>query len=238
MRNPNAGEPFTDSDDAIAAALQDVSIPTLLLSCVHMTDDESVRRSILDGPLKPAGLFLNEVQGYMSEEDKAAARTLALDIIRDYRDRGCPEPAPIDPVRLKQMMTWLVAGDVGDEYMPMMLEEMGLDGRDAREAQFHSAAGARAEFPVIVIGCGQSGLLAAIRLQQAGVPYTVIEKNPGVGGTWWENSYPGARVDVGNHFYCYSFEASDHWSEFFARQPELQTYFSDVMERHLSLIHI
>jgi len=232
MRNPNAGEPFTDSDDAIAAALRDVSIPTLLLSCIHMTDDEAVRRSILEGPLKPAGLFLNEVQGYMSEEDKAAARLLALDIIGDYRDRGCPEPEPIDPVRLKQMMTWLVAGEVGDEYVPMMLEEMGLDGRDAREAQFESAAGARAEFPAIVIGCGQSGLLAAIRLQQAGVPYTVIEKNPGVGGTWWENSYPGARVDVGNHFYCYSFEASDHWSEFFARQPELQTYFSDVMERH------
>jgi len=211
MRNPNAGEPFTDSDDEIAAALQDVSIPTLLLSCVHMTDDESVRQSILDGPLKPAGLFLNEVQGYMSEDDKAAARTLALDIIRDYRDRGCPEPAPIDPVRLKQMMTWLVAGDVGDEYVPMMLEEMGLDGRDAREGELHSDPGARADFPVIVIGAGESGLLAAIRLHQAGVPYTVIEKNPGVGGTWWENSYPGARVDVGNHFYCYCFEPSDHW---------------------------
>ncbi|MGB2810782.1 MAG: 4-hydroxyacetophenone monooxygenase, partial [Mycobacterium sp.] len=92
MRNPNSGAPFMDSDDEIAAALQDVSIPTLLLSCVHMTDDESVRRAILEGPIKPAGLFLNEVQGYMSEEDKAAARTLALDIIRDYRDRGCPEP--------------------------------------------------------------------------------------------------------------------------------------------------
>ena len=175
MRNPNAGAPFTDTDEEIAAALQDVSIPTLLLSCVHMTDDESVRRSILEGPLKPAGLFLNEVQGYMSEEDKAAARALALDIIGDYRDRGCPEPAPIDRARLKQMMTWLVAGDVGDEYVPMMLEEMGLDGRDAREAEFRSAPGARAKFPVIVIGAGQSGLLAAIRLEQAGVPYTVIE---------------------------------------------------------------
>ena len=37
--------------------------------------------------------------------------------------------------------------------------------------------------------------------------------------------YPGARVDVGNHFYCYSFEPSDHWTEFFAQQPELQAYF-------------
>lgn len=238
MRNPNAGEPFTASDDEIAAACADLSIPTLLLSCVHMTDDESVRQSILEGPLKPAGLFLNEVQGYMSEEDKAAARTLALDIIGDYRDRGCPEPAPIDAARLKQMMNWLVAGEVGDEYVPMMLEEMGLDGRDAREAELHSDPLARGEFPVVVIGAGQSGLLAAIRLQQAGVPYTVIEKNPGVGGTWWENSYPGARVDVGNHFYCYSFEPCDHWSEFFARQPELQKYFADVMERHGITEHV
>ncbi len=73
----------------------------------------------------------------------------------------------------------------------------------------------------MVIGCGQSGLLAGIRLQEAGIPYTIIEKNAGVGGTWYENTYPGCRVDVGNHFYCYSFEPSDHWSQYFAQQPEL-----------------
>ena len=232
MRNRHAGEPFTDSDETIAAALQDVSIPALLMSCVHMTDDAAVRRSILDGPVRPLGLFLNEVQGYMSEEDKAKARALALDIIRDYRDRGCPEPAPVDPALLKEMMDWIVAAEVPDEYVPMMLEEMELDGRDARDDDLRSDPAARAEFPVLVVGAGESGLLAAIRLQQAGIPYTVIEKNAGVGGTWWENTYPGARVDVGNHFYCYSFEPSDRWTEFFARQPELQRYFDDVMRRH------
>ena len=232
MRNPHAGEPFTDSDAEIAAALEDVSIPALLMSCVHMTDDDALRRSILDGPLRPAGLFLNEVQGFMSEQDKSAARALALDIITDYRDRGCPEPAPVPASLLKQMMDWIAAAEVPDEYVPMMLEEMGLEGTDTRCDEFTSDPAARAEFPVVVIGAGQSGLLAAIRLKQAGVPFTVIEKNPGVGGTWWENRYPGARVDVGNHFYCYSFEPSDHWTEFFARQPELQRYFADVMERH------
>ena len=238
MRNPHAGEPFTDSDAEISIALADLSVPALLMSCAHMTDDEAVRRAILEGPLRPAGLFLNEVQGFMSEEDKAAARALALDIIGDYRDRGCPEPAPVSPAELKLMMDWIAAAEVPDEYVPMMLEEMGLDGRDARGADLRSEPGARADFPVIVIGCGQSGLLAAIRLQQAGIPYTVIEKNPGVGGTWWENTYPGARVDVGNHFYCYSFEPSDHWSEYFARQPELQAYFAGVMDRHGVTEHV
>ncbi len=82
---------------------------------------------------------------------------------------------------------------------------------------------------MVVIGCGQSGLLAGIRLQEAGIPFTIIEKNPDVGGTWFENSYPGCRVDVGNHFYCYSFEPSDHWTEYFAQQPEIQSYFTGVM---------
>ncbi|MET0704208.1 MAG: NAD(P)/FAD-dependent oxidoreductase [Mycobacterium sp.] len=233
-RNPHAGEPFTATDAEIAAALEDLSIPALLLSCVHMSGDAG----LLDGPLKPAGIFLNEVQGYMSEEDKAAARKLALGIITDYRDRGCPEPAPVDARQLHRMMNFIACTDVPDEYVPMMLEEMELDGRDARGTDFEASTSALAEFPVVVIGCGQSGLLAAIRLQQAGIPYTVIEKNAGVGGTWWENSYPGARVDVGNHFYCYSFEPDDHWTEFFAQQPELQGYFQGVMERHGIAEHV
>jgi len=233
MRNPHAGEPFTNSDAEIAAALQDVSVPTLLLSCMHMSGDAS----LLDGPLRPAGVFLNEVQGFMPEPDKVAARALALDIIRDYRDRGCPEPAAVDTNLLYRMMRWLVCAEVPQEYVPMLREEMELDGHDSRDTALESDRRARAEFPVVVIGFGQSGLLAAIRLQQAGVPYTVVEKNAGVGGTWWENTYPGARVDVGNHFYCYSFEPSDHWTEFFARQPELQEYFQSVAERHRIVEH-
>ena len=175
MRNRHAGEPFSSSDADIAAALAEVSIPTLLLSCVHMAGAQ-----LLDGELatlRPAGLFLNEVQGYMSEEDKSTARALALGIIRDYRDRGCPEPPPVDAALLKRMMDWLVCEDVPAEYVPMLLEEMELDGHDERGTSLHSDAAARAAFPVVVVGCGMSGLLAAIRLQEAGIPYTVIEKN-------------------------------------------------------------
>ena len=223
MRNPHAGQPFTTSDEDIGQALLDVSIPTLMLSLVHMSGDPGLIR----GELKPAGLFLNEVQGYMSEEDKAAARKVALEVIADYRDRGCPEPEPIGPELLQEMMQWLVCEPVPSEYVPMLLEEMELDGKDSRAVR-----GAPADFPVVVIGCGESGLLAGIRLKEAGIPFTIVEKNAGVGGTWWQNTYPGARVDVGNHFYCYSFEPTDQWTHFFAEQPELQAYFQSVMDRY------
>ena len=234
MRNPHAGEPFATPDEEIVAALLDVSIPTLMLSLVHMSGDPEIIR----GRLKPEGLFLNEVQGYMSEEDKAEVRALALEVIRGYRDRGCLEPEPISAELVHEMMTWLVCEEVPDEYVPMLLEEMELDGTDARRVDVPLDAAARAAFPVVVIGCGQSGLLAGIRLKEAGIPFTIIEKNAGVGGTWWENSYPGARVDVGNHFYCYSFEPSDQWTEFFAQQPELQAYFEGVMAKHGIAPHV
>ena len=226
MRSRYGGAPFTTPTADIETALDDVSVPTLLLSLVHITGDTRFLRDYA-----PAGLFLNEVQGFMSEEDKARARAEACEVITDYRDRGCPEPAPLSAAVVKQMMDWAACEPIGDEYLPLLTEELDLDGTDPRRPE-QIDGDAAARLPVLVIGCGESGLLAAIRLQQAGVPFTVVEKNAGPGGTWWENTYPGARVDVANHFYCYSFEPSNKWSHYFAEQPELRQYFVDVMDKH------
>lgn len=226
--NPHAGLPITESDEAIAAHLDDVSIPTLLVSMVHLTGDPSWIRS----ELKPQGLFLNEVQGFMSEEDKAEARRRALPAILAFRDGGCVLPPPPDAELVREMMAFLACEPVPDNYVDLMLEELELDGVDRRKVEIHGSDEAKAAFPVVIIGCGQSGLLAGIRLKEQGIPFTIVEKNDSLGGTWYENQYPGCRVDVGNHFYCYSFEPSDHWTEYFAQQPELHRYFIDVMARH------
>src|ERR1700691_215962 len=98
MRSRYAGQPFTTPTTDIAAALEQVSIPTLLLSLVHITGDPRFVRDF-----KPAGIFLNEVQGFMSEEDKARARAEALSVITEYRDRGCPEPKPLSPELIREM---------------------------------------------------------------------------------------------------------------------------------------
>ena len=138
------------------------------------------------------------------------------------------------------MMHVLLSEPVPDEYLGLMLEELELDGVDRRAVPWpgdEPPEGVSAAH-VVVIGAGMSGLLAAIRLGQAGIPYTVIEKNAGAGGTWYENRYPGARVDVGNHFYSYSFAPDDHWSEYFARQPELQAYFEHCMHLYGVADHV
>jgi 4-hydroxyacetophenone monooxygenase len=232
MRSPYAGQRFITSTDEIAAALRDVSIPTLLLSLVHITGDPRFIRDF-----KPVGIFLNEVQGFMSEQDKARARAAALPVITDYRDRGCPEPQPLGRELIKEMMDWAVCENVPEEYLPLLLEELDLDGADPRRPAAWDSESA-ADLPVAVIGCGESGILAGIRLKQVNIPFTIVEKNAGPGGTWWENSYPGARVDVANHFYCYSFEPSNDWSHFFAEQPELQAYFTHVMNKYGLADHV
>lgn len=230
MRNVHSGRPFTAefSDEQLAAALEDLSVPALLASCVHMSRPED-RAAILAGELRPLGSFLNEYQGFMASEAQAEARAFALDVIRDWRDRGCPEPEPVAPELVHQLMSWIVGAEVGDEYVPMMLEELELEGTDVRAV---GAVDGAADYPVVIIGAGMSGILAAIRLSEAGFPFVIVEKNAGPGGTWWENTYPGARVDVGGHFYCYSFEPDDHWTEFFPRQPEVQAYFQRTFDRH------
>lgn len=219
-----------ENDELITQALEDASIPTLLMSMIHMSGDAS----LLYGPLRPAGVYINEYQGYMSEEDKAEVRIQALAVIKAFRDGGCQLPPPPSNETIHRMMNFLVAQDVPEDYVPMMLEEMELDGTDPRSDAWGDEVPAqrRDEHKVLVIGGGMSGVLAAYRLREAGIPYVVIEKNAGVGGTWYENRYPGARVDVGNHLYSYSFEPAHHWSQYFSQQSELQQYFESVVDTH------
>jgi 4-hydroxyacetophenone monooxygenase len=75
-----------------------------------------------------------------------------------------------------------------------------------------------------------SGLLAAHRLQQAGVAFVIFEKNDDVGGTWLENRYPGCRVDNPNHNYSYSFAQRHDWPLHFSTQDVLLDYFRRCAE--------
>ena len=135
-RNRFAGEPFTDDDAAVAAALEDVSIPTLLASMVHLTGDPSWIR---DPEVRPQGALINEVQGFMGEEAKAEARRRALPAIAAYRDRGCTLPAPPGPELVREMMQFLACEDVAEDYVELMLEELELDGVDRRRVEVRAS---------------------------------------------------------------------------------------------------
>jgi 4-hydroxyacetophenone monooxygenase len=227
-RNRFAGAPFEDNDEAIVAALEDVSVPALMCSLVHMSGDPSWVR----GEIQPnVGISL-DIQGAMSPEDIAEVRRRALPAIAAYRDNGCV-PAELSREILQEMMGFLGRRPVEGQLAGLFFDDLQFEGGDSGEIAWGNeiSASQKVASPVVVIGCGMGGILAGIRLKQAGLPFTIVDKNGGPGGTWWENRYPGARVDVGSHQYCFSFEPAGFWSEYYCQQPELRVYFGTIVDK-------
>ena len=84
----------------------------------------------------------------------------------------------------------------------------------------------------LVVGAGFAGLCAAIRLQEDGeTDFLVIEKGADVGGTWRDNTYPGAACDVPSQLYSFSFAPNPDWTSSYSPQPEIQAYLRRVADR-------
>jgi len=228
-RNPHAGQPFDDDDAAVAAALEDASVPALLCSLVHMTGDPSWIR----GPRRPRMSGTALLQAKMPAGEQAEIRKEALRVIADYRDAGC-RPRELSRDLLVEMMAFLACTPLTPRLSELFLFDLQFDGVDDAAITWGDDIddALKLDSPVVVIGAGMAGIQAGIRLSQAGLPFTIVEKNAGPGGTWWENRYPGARVDVASHQYCYAFEPADHWSEYYCQHPELREYFTTVLDKY------
>lgn len=84
---------------------------------------------------------------------------------------------------------------------------------------------------MIVIGGGLAGVAAAVRLRREGYDFLVLERGDRVGGTWRDNTYPGAACDVPSHLYSYSFAPNPQWTRSFSRQSEIQDYIAGVVRK-------
>lgn len=85
---------------------------------------------------------------------------------------------------------------------------------------------------IVGIGAGASGinLIRTIRKNMVNYEHVVYEKNEKVGGTWFENRYPGCRCDVPSHNYQFSWRPNPEWSNFLSPAPEIQEYLSRICE--------
>jgi 4-hydroxyacetophenone monooxygenase len=219
--------PITASDDELREILADAALQPLLPALAYATGD----MSLLDDRLRPDPMLLALPQGGFTDEQEAEIRERALDVLRRFRDGGCvpaPPPAEADVLRI---LEFAVAGSDMSPYLPLLEEELAHRGEDRRAPTWHKDDVAPdRDFSVLVIGAGMSGLLAGHRLDQAGVRFTIVDKNDDVGGTWWENEYPGCRVDNPNHNYSYSFAQRHDWPFHYSTQPVLNQYLRDCAD--------
>ncbi len=88
------------------------------------------------------------------------------------------------------------------------------------------------EHDVIVVGAGFSGIGMAARLRSMGIDdFVVLDRGNDLGGTWRDNSYPGASCDVPSNLYSFSFALNPEWSRAFSSQSEIWDYMRDCVDR-------
>jgi 4-hydroxyacetophenone monooxygenase len=220
----------TESDAELDRALADAHLRSLMAALVHLTGDPRYIRRELPGAVNIFG----DAQAAIPADMQAEMRREAREAILAYRARGKTLPPPPSAEMVGEMMRFIAGQALPAEYIPLLQEELALDGEDTKAQSWlrDVPAARRAAFHVVIAGAGVCGLLAAIRLEQLGVAYTVVERNADVGGTWYANTYPGCRVDTPNHLYSFSFEHSDAWPEHFSTQDVLLAYLRRVAAKH------
>ena len=227
---------MTPDEATLDAAMAEAHLPALLASLVHLTGDTSLltpetRATYVLMADNKTGGYAQEVQDILKARAKAAIKAHLA---------GAPMPPPLPQAVIRKLMDQVAGADIPDHYAPFLLDELMLDGRSTKTPDWSSpklSAAAR-RLKVVVIGAGMSGLLAGIRLKQAGIDFTIVEKNADVGGTWFENVYPGCRVDNPNHMYSYSFEPNHDFPQFYSTQPVLLDYFRRTADKHGLRSHI
>jgi cation diffusion facilitator CzcD-associated flavoprotein CzcO len=92
---------------------------------------------------------------------------------------------------------------------------------------------------IAIIGSGFSGLCLGIQLKQEGIDsFTIFEKSTQLGGTWRDNTYPGAACDVPAFSYCFSFEQKTDWSRKWSPHQEIRAYMEHCARKHDIVRHI
>ncbi|MBO0852914.1 MAG: NAD(P)/FAD-dependent oxidoreductase [Nocardia sp.] len=232
------GELRTATDATIDDAVGYADPMVLRGLLFQLTGDEAIASTRI-GPV-PGYIGGNLGFGLTDPADITFLRAEAARFLKCYRDSGA---RPLDPGPLDRLPRSLaLSGGLAElpaEDVELWLEEVAIDPW-ARGLDWGPQPPPErlADFSVIVIGSGMGGLNAAAQLRHAGIRFTVLEKNSGVGGTWYENRYPGARVDSPSRAYTHAlgveFELAAPWCS----RAENQRYFDWMADRYGVREHI
>ena len=228
MAKTNAASP------PLAAAIASLDPIMALMALVQLTGD----RTLLDRYWHALdGAQEKIVEAFVDIDAHAARKTVDPAIADEIRtalteavNAGHPAVMPhIDMPMFRKMARLLLGKDLPGMSVEVAFQHAGFTN-DTRLRSPQAVP--PADFKVIVVGAGMMGINAAIKLQQAGFDYTVLEALDAVGGNWLTNTYPGAAVDTPSRVYSFSFEPNASWSRYYPTGPEFLSYLEGVTDKY------
>ena len=209
----------------LSSAIEQADIRVLLMVLVHMTGD----LRWLEPPYAPRRdvRLIPDPRAGLSDEVQAEIRNAAIKVLSRN-----PQPVITDPgdELMQRMMCATLGEKVAPEYAPMIREEMGLVERDAKWT-VRPPADKLQDRHVLIVGAGVCAIALGVALNRLGIPYTIVDKEAELGGTWYVNRYPGCGVDTPNHSYSYSFGPRNRWTRYFSQQQEILDYLKNIADQ-------
>ncbi|QTJ65411.1 FAD-dependent oxidoreductase [Rhodococcus sp. ZPP] len=215
------------SESEVRTAVSIANVPALLMVVYQMTGEEKW----LEQPYRPTrGKGLGDHDsGGLTEEIQEEIRQAAVQAILDFQAGVKPAIEAPTAEQTVRMISVCMGEPVADQYGPMLSLELARRAAPNAPELALPPVEPPVGFNVIVIGTGVAGIAAAHQLEDMGIDYIILEKQPEAGGNWWQNTYPGAGVDTPSHLYSFSFAKND-WNTHFELRNELQEYFGRVLK--------
>ena len=209
------------------AAVDVANVPSLLMVLFQFSGDE---RWLHDPYLPTRGKGLvDHDSGGLPEEVQAEIREASVGVVLRMQEGERPAITAPSPELTARMMSVCMGEPVGGEQGEMLASEVARridpDQPELALPPVHAPDG----FKILLIGTGVAGIAAAHQLEDMGVDYEILERQPDAGGVWWTNTYPGAGVDTPSHLYSFSFARND-WSNHFELRDDIQRYFARTLK--------
>lgn len=218
----------------IRDAVEHATVNALRVALYQVTGDQGlVHMNVSKIPVR-GGAMEDFV---LSKEDEVVVKAKAVKYLLKQNDIKVPAPPP-EPLSLEESAELMRMFCGEDEKLSNAMIQLGheeLAFEDfPREVTWTSKPTTEdlSKWHVVVIGAGINGISTAISLQRLGIPYTLIDRQSDVGGTWMQNTYPEARVDTLGFSFQYKFEKGYKWKDSYPSAVELRNYLAHVAHKH------
>lgn len=210
-------------NESIAEAVDQAELIPLLAALANYTGD--TERFLGWISLEPVRMGATiPPQGGMTDEQVEKARALSVEALSELLSGRAVLDAAAS-AHVNDVLDWFCAGEIGNNRDLLRNEILQLSKADP-----DAAPAAPRRTRAVIVGAGLSGLALAYALRQRGYDFEILEKNPDVGGTWWENTYPGCRLDTPNYAYSYSFQQKLDWPDYYTKQPDVLAHIQDFAQ--------